>query len=320
MAAVILLPTVVGLGKTFAADTSIPTDLALNLTDATQLTAVKDAWKAWSEAKANGNFAFLEMLKLSGQSFLLYLDGMRTAVGSLSGSMAPELIEGNPNVYCGVFTIVFAVLFMLSKHISKREKIVYGAWIFFLFSSFIIRQLDYVWHGLHFPNMIPFRFSFILSFTMLMLAYKAYALRKTFNLYEITIAGLLGAFILLLNMDAARASTQKDFFFEGLFLAAYIIILCLPYIKIPKRKVKETADNELSEFGDARTDNEIEYDKRLKKRKLASKLLVIVMCVELCCNIIIYLILILGTPVFLCADVPEKSLRYNSHTAMPKDS
>lgn len=286
MAAVILLPTIVGLGKTFAADSSMPTYLALNLADSAKVAEVRDAWEAWNAATAEGNFSFIEMLKLSGQSFLLYLDGMRVAVGSLSGSLAPEVIEGYPNVYCGVFTVVFAVLFMLAKHISKREKIVYGGWLLFLFSSFVIRQLDYIWHGFHFPNMIPFRFSFILSFTLLMFAYKAYALRKTFNLYEITVAGLMGAFVLLLNLDAARASTDKDFFFEGIFLAAYIIILCLPYIKIPKRKVKETADNELSEFGDARTDNEIEYDKRLKKRKLASKLLVIVMCVELCCNII----------------------------------
>ncbi len=49
--------------------------------------------------------------------------------------------------------------------------------VFFML-SFILRQLDYIWHGFHFTNMIPYRFSFLFSFVVLVMAYRGYQLKK----------------------------------------------------------------------------------------------------------------------------------------------
>lgn len=49
--------------------------------------------------------------------------------------------------------------------------------IFFML-SFILRQLDYIWHGFHFTNMIPYRFSFLFSFVVLVMGYRGYGLEK----------------------------------------------------------------------------------------------------------------------------------------------
>ena len=57
--------------------------------------------------------------------------------------------------------------------------------------SFIIRQLDYIWHGFHFTNMIPYRFSFLYSGVVLYMAYKAWLLRRRFKLWKIIVAGIL---------------------------------------------------------------------------------------------------------------------------------
>ena len=52
-----------------------------------------------------------------------------------------------------------------------------GMLIFFML-SFILRQLDYIWHGFHFTNMIPYRFSFLFSFVVLVMGYRGYGLEK----------------------------------------------------------------------------------------------------------------------------------------------
>ncbi|MBQ6839136.1 MAG: YfhO family protein [Oscillospiraceae bacterium] len=57
--------------------------------------------------------------------------------------------------------------------------------------SFIIRQLDYIWHGFHFTNMIPYRFSFLYSFVLLYMAYRVWTLRKSLRLWQIIVATVL---------------------------------------------------------------------------------------------------------------------------------
>lgn len=77
-----------------------------------------------------------------------------------------------PNIYCGIITLVLAPLFMFSKKFSLREKIATTAVTALFFFSFNINILNYIWHGFHFPNDLPYRFSFAYSFFLLYIAYR----------------------------------------------------------------------------------------------------------------------------------------------------
>lgn len=77
-----------------------------------------------------------------------------------------------PNVYCGIITIVLAPLYMFSKKFTLREKIASTAVAALFFFSFNINILNYVWHGFHFPNDLPYRFSFAYSFFLVFIAYR----------------------------------------------------------------------------------------------------------------------------------------------------
>ena len=83
-------------------------------------------------------------------------------------------MEGLPNVGSGVVCILLLVIFIRSKNIKLREKITYLSLLGFMFISLNINYLDYIWHGFHFPNMIPYRFSFLFSFVLIVTAYKAF--------------------------------------------------------------------------------------------------------------------------------------------------
>ena len=125
------------------------------------------------------------------------LDAMRQVAGNMGAGIIPSFKEGLPNVYCGVGTIIFAFLFLTAKQVKFRDKLCAVALLLFLNASFIIRQLDYIWHGFHFTNMIPYRFSFLYSFVMLYMAYRAYLLHRSFKPWQYIVAGLFTLSILL---------------------------------------------------------------------------------------------------------------------------
>lgn len=78
-----------------------------------------------------------------------------------------------PNVYCGVICLILVPLFVVNKKIRMKEKGIYIALLLFLFLSFNVNIANYIWHAFHFPNDLPFRFSYMYSFILLVISYKA---------------------------------------------------------------------------------------------------------------------------------------------------
>lgn len=130
-------------------------------------------------------------------TFMGLLDAMRQVAGNMNGGLVPSFKEGLPNLYCGIGTIIFAFLFLTCKQVKVRDKICTVFLLLLFMVSFIIRQLDYIWHGFHFTNMIPYRFSFLFSFVMLYMAYRAFLLRHTFRPWQVITAGVLAIGILI---------------------------------------------------------------------------------------------------------------------------
>ncbi|MEG2323940.1 MAG: YfhO family protein [Anaerovoracaceae bacterium] len=95
--------------------------------------------------------------------------------------------EGLPNIYCGLICVMLLVFYLGCKKISLRKKVLNVGLLGFLVLSFNWNKLDFIWHGFHFPNQIPYRYSFIFSFIMVILAYEAFLQIK-----EITKLQLVG--------------------------------------------------------------------------------------------------------------------------------
>ena len=142
----------------------------------------------------SGINAFPEGFRLniaSENTLMGLLDAMRQVAGNTMGGTEPSFKEGLPNLYCGVGTVLLAFLFCIGSSAKLREKLCSVCLLLFFMLSFIIRQLDYVWHGFHFTNMIPYRFSFLFSFVLLYMAYRSYLERKQFERWQIISGGLL---------------------------------------------------------------------------------------------------------------------------------
>ena len=199
------------------------------------------------------------------------LDAMRQVAGNMGGGLEPTFKEGLPNLYCGVITIPLAFLYLTCRKIKLRDKICSVTLLLFFMVSFIIRQLDYMWHGFHFTNMIPYRFSFLFSFVMLYMAYRAYLLRRHFKLWQTILAG-----ILTLGIFACSESLSDPVFiaYNLIFFLLYMAVLLYPVLlkKQPK-------------------DADIAHQKaylaaKLWRRKVSNIALAAIMTAELLLNVI----------------------------------
>ncbi len=158
------------------------------------------------------------------------LDAMRKVAGNTGGGLEPTFKEGLPNLYCGVGTIVLAFLYLTNGRIRVRDKICSVVLLLFFTVSFIIRQLDYMWHGFHFTNMIPYRFSFLFSFVLLYMAYHAYTLRRHFKPWQVVTAGILALALL-----ACSDSRLDPVFitYNLIFLILYLAVFLYPLLLKP---------------------------------------------------------------------------------------
>ncbi len=82
--------------------------------------------------------------------------------------------QGTPNIYSGLLTLILLPIFYFSQKIKPREKIAFSVLIAVFVTSFSISTYDLMWHGFQAPVWFNYRYSFMLSFVLLIMAYKAF--------------------------------------------------------------------------------------------------------------------------------------------------
>ncbi|NLZ70461.1 MAG: YfhO family protein, partial [Clostridiaceae bacterium] len=88
-------------------------------------------------------------------------------------SMKPSIRDGLPNIYAGLISLLALPLYVFNRRIRLREKVASLSLLAFLFLSFNSNYLNFIWHGLHYPNQLPYRYSFLYSFVLVIIAVRA---------------------------------------------------------------------------------------------------------------------------------------------------
>ena len=205
MTCVLELPALAGLQNTQSSVNTFPTTFRLNIADE--------------------------------HTVLGLLDAMRQVAGNMMGGAELNFKEGLPNVYCGVGSVLLAVLFLTNKEVKRSDKIASVLLLVFFTVSFIIRQLDYIWHGMHFTNMIPYRFSFLFSFVVLYMAYRAWLMRHSFQTWQILLAAVAGV---LLTVFSESMGDTVYMIFNAAFILLYVALFL--YGRAPKAIDSEDED------------------------------------------------------------------------------
>ena len=133
-----------------------------------------------------------------------------------------------PNIYCGVITAMLAPLFLYSKKHTKREKVCYVALLGILFVSFNINMLNYIWHGFHFPNDLPYRLSYVYSFVLLTMAYKVLMNIRDYSPKMLITTGIAAmAFVVIAQKIGSKNVTEDTVIVSVVFIAFYTLVILM---------------------------------------------------------------------------------------------
>ena len=133
------------------------------------------------------------------QTYNSAFDFIANHLASLDPTIRSSGDDVLPNVYCSVATVMLIPLFYFTKSISLREKISTTALLALLYFSFNTNYLNYIWHGFHFPNDLPYRFSFMYTFIILVVAFKTLMRIREFKPKELLGIGF-GIVILIIML------------------------------------------------------------------------------------------------------------------------
>ena len=182
----------------------------------------------------------------------------------LPGSYDTVRPEGLPFVYTGLLTLILVPIFFMSKKISSREKVASIAFIGFFCLSFIASTLDLIWHGFQNPNWLNNRYSFMLCFFLLVLAYKGFGnLRRTSEKFILGICAFIILFVAVCQKQTFETYLESDSALLTLECVWLSVIAAVVFLVLLCLLIK---------------------NKNVRKRENLAGILAAVVCIELFCS------------------------------------
>ncbi len=143
--------------------------------------------------------------------------------------------EGLPNLYSGMIVVILLIVYLLSRSFSLREKLLNMGFLAFLLLCLNVNILDFIWHGFHFPNQLPYRYSFVICFFLIGIAYRAFRRLGSVSsktIWIIMIAGI-GYYLLAQKILTEHIEDTDLFFYGGV---AWLLLCCIVII-LRKRQI-----------------------------------------------------------------------------------
>lgn len=143
-----------------------------------------------------------------------------------------------PNLYAGAFSLLFVWLYVLNRRIGWKEKLPRLLMLGFFLVSFANNQLDYIWHGMHFPQALPGRQSFLYIFMILSMGFATIRKWKGTRLWHIVLSTVGAMSLLLLSgmLGDEDVTDMMSLIITALFISVYGI--CLLLIKLTRKQTR----------------------------------------------------------------------------------
>ena len=143
------------------------------------------------------------------------------------------------NAYCGVATILLALLYLFDGKLRLRERLAHYGLTALLLFSFSFNILNYIWHGFHIQNGLPNRFAFLYIAVLLMMAYDAVGHIRSYWLPQILFAFLVPAgfvvYCIFFQGEGSSIELWVYYVSLGLLVLYFGIMLLGLYLKKGRR-------------------------------------------------------------------------------------
>ena len=166
----------------------------------------------------------------------------RHFLGTTPLTMAVD--DSKINLYCGILTLLMVGFYLAVREIRLIDKIRRLLLLVFLFFSFNMPVLGYVWHGFHDQYGIPNRFAFLYIFALLAMAYEGYCVlvrgKRKVSLW-IYFAVILCGILIGITMKTSTVKLEmKTVYATVAAIAVYMVCFALYQKKIFRKKIFTT--------------------------------------------------------------------------------
>ena len=133
-----------------------------------------------------------------------------------------------PNIYTGILTFILLPLFLVNNKIKLKEKATYVVLIIFFVFCFNNNCAEYIWHAFHFPNDLPYRYSYMYSFIIAVMGYKTILNFKGIKVKDIAYTGLaIISFVIICQKFLTNKMTNITIYATIIFVALWCGFLFL---------------------------------------------------------------------------------------------
>ena len=145
----------------------------------------------------------------------------------LPGGYDTVMHEGLPLLYCGTLTLFMLPIYIMAKRVPSREKVFYTAFIILYVLIMVINPADLVMHGFQAPNCLNYRYSFIVIFLMLVMAFKGFSEIQEHSAKKVFATGgaLIAMLLIAQKMDFPNFVAQDTEDYKFGFIAGELHFL-----------------------------------------------------------------------------------------------
>lgn len=164
-----------------------------------------------------------------------FADTLRSSLWC-SEVMTNQVNDAGTNLYCGIFTILLAIMFFFMRDISLEKKLKYGLLLILFIVSCNNQLLNYIWHGFHNQFGIPNRFVFLYIFILLIMGYEVYLKRRRIKLPMVVVSYLVSMlFVIYCYFNAETTYSLRTYIATAVILTFYLVLFVL-YVELPEKK------------------------------------------------------------------------------------
>ena len=140
-------------------------------------------------------------------------------------STEPTVRSGNlPNLYTGVLAVFLLPVYATTTAIPLRRRLANLGLLGVIALSMTLNNTDLLWHGMHSPNDLPYRYSFLFSLVMAFIAYETLLHIKRLTGKQLAISGAGLAAFLIAEQYIRTTTGGED---EGLSMLSLYVSLVL---------------------------------------------------------------------------------------------
>ena len=158
-----------------------------------------------------------------------------------SGVVPTVLASGDitaPNISCGILAFSLVIAFLLNVEIPVKEKISYIILLGFFILAFFNVRLDYIMQGFHVPNDLPYRYSFLYSFVLILISFYSFKNIKKLKYRLVMLIYITLSMTLMIIANSNYAGISNDMIYLNMIiLAGYFILYSLTCTKKVNPKI-----------------------------------------------------------------------------------